>query len=118
MGLKESLLERERQFWKADEEFYQKHLAEDTVMVFPEPTGILERPEILESMGGTDRWSTIEFSNERLLEISDEAVQLVYRAVAERSGDASEYVALITSTYIKENESWRLISHQQTPTVM
>jgi hypothetical protein len=115
MGLEESLLELERQLWHADEEFYRDTLSEDAVMVFPEPTGILERSTVLESLGGADRWRRVEFDDERLLEVDDDVFQLVYRAVAERSGDGSEYTALITTTYVRANGSWRLLSHQQTP---
>ncbi|MFC7228742.1 nuclear transport factor 2 family protein [Salinirubellus salinus] len=115
MGTKESLLELERQLWNADEEFYRDTLSEDAVMVFPEPTGILERSAVLEALGGADRWRCIEFDDERLVEVDDTVVQLVYRAVAERSGDGSEYTAFITTTYVQADGSWRLSSHQQTP---
>ena len=115
MGTKESLLELERQFWNADEEFYQETLSTDAVMVFPEPTGILERSAVLESLTGTDRWGRIEFDEERVIEVDDNIFQLVYRAVAERSDDGSKYTALITTTYVEASGSWRLVSHQQTP---
>jgi len=115
MGPKESLLELERQLWNADEEFYRDKLSEDAVMVFPEPTGILDRSAVLESLGGADRWRRIEFDDERLLKIDDDIFQLVYRAVAERSEDGSEYTAFITTTYVRADGSWRLSSHQQTP---
>ena len=115
MGTKESLLELERQLWNADEEFYRETLSADAVMVFPEPTGILERSDVLESLGGADRWRRIEFDDERLVEVDDDVFQLTYRAVAERSGDGSVYTALITTTYVRANGSWRLLSHQQTP---
>jgi hypothetical protein len=115
MGTKESLLELERQLWDADEEFYRDTLSEDAVMVFPEPTGILDRSAVLESLGGADRWRRIEFDDERLLKIDEDIFQLVYRAVAERGGDGSEYMAFITTTYVRADGSWRLSSHQQTP---
>ncbi|WP_267643498.1 nuclear transport factor 2 family protein [Haloarchaeobius amylolyticus] len=115
MGIKESILELERQLWNADKEFYQDALSEDAVMVFPEPTGILERSAVLESLGGADRWQRIEFDEERLVEVDDDVVQVVYRAVAERSEDGSEYTALVTTTYVEANGSWQLRTHQQTP---
>jgi hypothetical protein len=65
MGTKESLLELERELWNADEEFYRDTLSEDALMVFPEPTGILERSAVLEALGGADRWQRIKFDNER-----------------------------------------------------
>jgi hypothetical protein len=84
-------------------------------MVFPEPTGVLDRAEVLASLGdGDDRWRTVEISDERLVDLGDGVVQLVYRAAAERSDDGSEYNALVSTTYVRENESWLLASHQQT----
>ena len=115
MSTKESLPDLERQLWNADEAFYRETLSDNAVMVFPEPTGILERSAVLESLGGADRWRRIDFDDERLIEVDDDTVQQVYRAVAERSEDGSEYTAPITSTYIEANGSWRLVSHQQTP---
>jgi hypothetical protein len=115
MGTRESILELERRLWNADEEFYRETLSENAVMVFPEPTGILERSAVLESLGGADRWDRVEFDDERLLDVEDDTVQLLYRAVAERSEDGSEYTAFITTTYVEADGSWRLVSHQQTP---
>ncbi|MFC6723881.1 DUF4440 domain-containing protein [Halobium palmae] len=115
MGIKQSLLKLERQLWNADEEFYQETLAEDAVMVFPAPTGILTRTDILGSLSGGDRWRSIDFSEVRVIEIGDGTAQLVYRAAAERTEDGSEYSALIATTYLQENGTWSLISHQQTP---
>lgn len=112
---KQSLLELERQLWNADREFYRETLSEDAMMVFPEPTGILERSDILDSLGGGGRWQSIEFGDVRLVESGDDIAQLVYRAVAERTEDGSEYSALVTTTYVRENGTWNLLSHQQTP---
>lgn len=116
MGTREAVLELERRLWNADREFYREILSEDAVMVFPEPTGVLERSAVLESLTGADRWDRVEFDDERLIEVADGTVQLIYRAVGERSEDGSEYAAFITTTYVEANGSWRLVSHQQTPT--
>jgi len=114
MATKASLLELERRLWHADAAVYGEMLSDDAVMVFPEPTGLLGRSEVLQSLGDGDRWRSIEFSDERLVEVTEDVVQLVYRAVAERSEDGSEYSALVTTTYLREDESWTLVSHQQT----
>lgn len=84
-------------------------------MVFPAPTGVLDRSAVLDSLGGADRWQRIEFDEERLVDVGDDVVQLIYRAVAERSDDGSEYTALVTTTYVETDGSYHVISHQQTP---
>lgn len=115
MVTKESLLELERQFWTGDVDFYREKLSKDAIMVFPEPTGILERSEVLESLGGGNRWRSIDFENVRVLEVQENVFQLVYRAIAERREHGSEYSAFSTSTYVETNGSWQIVSHQQTP---
>jgi hypothetical protein len=115
MASKESLLDLERQLWNADQDFYRETLSDDAVMVFPEPTGILDRDAILESLAGDSEWRRIDFSEERRIESAEDVVQLVYRADAERTEDSSEYSALITTTYERIDGEWRLVSHQQTP---
>jgi hypothetical protein len=115
MGTKDSLLELERELWNADEAFYRETLTPDAVMVFPEPTGVLEHDEILHSLGGADRWRSIDFHDDRLVELTPGVVQLIYRAAAERSEDGSEYQAWVTTTYVQKHGSWRLAAHQQTP---
>lgn len=74
-------------------------------MVFPDPTGTLERSAILESLPGADRWSQVDISDVRLVEIDEAVAQLVYRVDAERREDSSQYRALITTTYARENGS-------------
>ncbi|MFC5369151.1 nuclear transport factor 2 family protein [Salinirubrum litoreum] len=115
MATKESLLELERQLWNADEEVYEDILSKDAVMVFPPPTGILDRSAVLDSLGSADRWRRLKFDEARLIDVGEDVVQLIYRAVAERSGDGSEYTALVTTTYVEANGSWQLLTHQQTP---
>jgi hypothetical protein len=38
------------------EEFFEDVLSENAVMVFPAPTGVLDRSTVLDSLGGADRW--------------------------------------------------------------
>jgi len=115
MGVKESLLELERRLWNGDEAFYRERLYDEAVMVFPAPTGILERTEVLASVGAGDSWKRIEFSDERVVELNDQTVQLLYRADATRREDGSEYNVLVTTTYTDVGGTWNVVSHQQTP---
>lgn len=110
-----TLLERERQFWHGDAAFYDATLTEDAVMVFPAPTGVLERAAVIESLGDADRWRSVAFSDERVVDVGDGVFQLVYRADAVRSEDGAEYAALVTSVYVRRDDGWRLASHHQTP---
>ncbi len=109
-----ALIDLERRFWHGDATFYDATLTEDAVMVFPPPTGVLDRAAVIDSLGAADRWRSVDFRDDRLVGLGEDAVQLVYRAEAVRRADGSEYAALVTSTYVREDD-WRLASHQQTP---
>ena len=90
------------------------HLAYAAVMVFPEPTGVLAREQILESLGNEARWSEVAFEDHRVLQLSDRAALISYRAVARR-GDREPYTAYASSAYVRDGGSWKLAFHQQTP---
>lgn len=114
MGLKEELLDFEKQFWMGDSGFYEENLAENAVMIFPEPTGFLNRKDVIQSLGEESRWTDVDFSEVQINHISEDVAQLTYRAEANRS-DGSEYRTLANSVFVQEGKSWKLISHQQTP---
>lgn len=113
----EALWRLERDLWHADTSFYDETLANDAVMIFPEPTGILSRQEILASLSQDDRWKNVNFHDKHTIQVDDDVVQLVYRAEAERTDDSS-YQTYITTTYHRAGKSWEIVSHQQTPKTM
>ena len=115
MNVKDTLIDIEKRFWEGTDEFYEENLAEDPVMIFPKPTGVLNKSEVMESVSGEQRWKNIEFSDVQINKASDSAVQLVYEATAESTQDGSEFKTLASSLYVKKNGSWKLVSHQQTP---
>jgi hypothetical protein len=55
---KDLLFEREEQFWKGDAGFYRQHVAEDGLMVFPEPVGILNKEESMTAIEQAARGKT------------------------------------------------------------
>ncbi|NZA27774.1 nuclear transport factor 2 family protein [Luteimonas sp. SJ-92] len=104
----------ERGFWTGDASFYDANLAEEAVMVFPAPAGIMDRAQTLEAIRSAPRWQRVEMAGQRLLQAGDGAVALAYRVRAERDGDDG-YAALCGSVYARTAQDWRLVMHQQTP---
>ncbi|MDH5823977.1 nuclear transport factor 2 family protein [Luteimonas sp. RD2P54] len=104
----------ERGFWTGDAAFYDAHLADDAVMVFPAPAGIMDRARTLETIRSAPRWRQVEMRERRLLPAGDGAVALAYRASADR-GEGDPYEALCGSVYTRTQQGWRMVMHQQTP---
>jgi hypothetical protein len=103
----------EERFWLDGAEAARTRIADDAVMIFPYPTGILQGEATLEGMKGAPRWRTVRMDDRVFTRRGDVAV-LAYRVSAEREGDPI-YRALCASTYVDDGGTWRLVSHQQTP---
>lgn len=103
----------ERSFWLDGPEVCASHLAEAACMVFPAPVGIMTGSAITEALADAPRWSDVEFESENET-VAKNIVVLAYKATGQREGDAP-YSAFCSSTYVREGDAWKLLSHQQTP---
>ena len=115
----EELVDLEQQGWIAlsteggtGREFYGSVLREDAVMLFPGGRRIDGREPILESIG-TQPWEAFRIENPQVVVLTPSSATVVYRVTAQRKG-SQPYVALISSTYVRDQD-WRLVVHQQTP---
>lgn len=117
MTLKEELLALEERFWKGDSSFYERMLSEGSIMVFPEPVGVLNKDESIRSLEGVPRWTDVTFGDVRATALTEEVALLTYRARARRGPDDPEYTALASSVYVNASPDalWKLAFHQQTP---
>lgn len=74
--------------------------------------GLLQGDEIFAAMEPAARWEAVAMSDRHVVE-GEDAVVLAYRARAERRGQP-HYEAFCTSTWVRQQDGWRLIQHQQT----
>lgn len=116
--VKEELLQLERDGWQAisdhrGADFYSSHLTEDALMVLPGDL-VMDRQTALDSIDGPATWEWFRLENERVVGLGEEAAALTYRVTAKRPDD-EPYSALITSTYVRQGNSWLMAMHQQTP---
>lgn len=109
----DEILRLERAFWTADVHFYQLHLSDDALLVFPEPVGVMNKVQTLESILDGPRWRDVEFENVRTVEPIQSTVILTYKARAHRGLGEPEHVTLATSAYTNKDGTWRLTFHQQ-----
>jgi hypothetical protein len=88
-------------------------MAADALMVFPPPAGILKDEAIVDGLRQGPRWRSVEMT-ETAETTAGDAVVLAYRAVGQRDG-AEPYTAYCSSTYVRGEDGWKLLGHQQTP---
>ena len=117
MNFEETLIKLEDEGWRAlsagrGSEFYDGILTEDAALALP--VGIIGRDECIEAFRQTPPWSHYEMTDVRVLQIDGQSGIVVYKARAQRDG-APEYVALMSSTYVRRGDIWKLAFHQQTP---
>jgi hypothetical protein len=116
----EQFLALETQGWRAlsssadaGVEFYSQILRNDALMLFPGGMLVNGKEAILHSFGAQP-WRSFQIEDARLLELTEASVALVYRVTAEREGQ-DPYIALVSSTYVRTGQNWKLAVHQQTP---
>lgn len=107
-----TLWDMEERFWTQGADSARKMTASNAVFVFPYPAGILSGDTLWQQTEVAQRWRSVVMS-ERHISIKDGIAALAYHVSAERS-DAPIYEALCTSTYIRDDDAWLRLAHQQT----
>lgn len=116
----DEILVLEQGFWRAsfagDGAYYAEHLADDGLLVFPEPTGVLDKATCVEIIGGSPA-SPVEWSlsDVRVVPLGESAAALIYRGSATREGASPSERDRRTSVYRLEGGRWRLAVHHVTP---
>ncbi|NJC34974.1 hypothetical protein GGR88_002488 [Sphingomonas jejuensis] len=105
----------ETKLWKADEAFYRDNLDDKVIMVMPSPFGVMDGEQVIKGVSDTPRWSTVEFSEQRISRIQYGLLVAGYRVHADKE-DAPTYEAWCTTTYrLDDQDKWWVVQHQQTP---
>lgn len=115
MTIRDQLASLEERFWTGDADFYRDHLADDALMAFPQPVGMLTRDATIRSIEDAPRWRDVGIHDAQVVRLTDESAVLAYRALARRGPDEPPYSAQVSSVYVRRDGSWRLAFHQQTP---
>ena len=94
-------------------EFYDGLLDDDVIMLLPGGIRLDDRAPMLDAMAGQP-WASHTLEEPQVLPVTDDVAVVSYGVVAQREG-APTYSALISSTYVRRGDAWRLALHQQTP---
>jgi hypothetical protein len=115
----DELIALEQQGWEAlstsgeaARAFYDQVLDERVVMLLPGGMVLDDRATIVESMSGQP-WSRYALEDLRTLRPTPDSGVVAYGVVATRDGQ--EYSALMSSVYVRREDGWKLVFHQQTP---
>src|SRR5690625_4841879 len=109
---KEQLLKIEKGFWFEGADYYNQHVADEAVFVFPGMR--LGKEDGVNSADQAPRWDDLELSNTQVIHIADKVVVLTYHATGQREG-ADPYTGNISTVYRIENGEPKMIFHQHTP---
>ena len=115
----DELVDLERQGWDAlcdgsGAEFYGRVMTPAGVMVMANGA-VLDREAVVEALRQSPAWASYEIDDVRMVPVTDGAAALVYRGTGHRDGDGDSFVGLMTSTYVRDGDAWRLALYQQTP---
>jgi hypothetical protein len=115
----DELLDLERSGWialceGAGADFYGSTMTEDGRMVLANGVA-LDRQGVIDSLVDAPPWAGYELADVHLIAMSGGVLALVYSARAWRDDPQRPFRALMSSTYLRSDEGWRLALYQQTP---
>jgi hypothetical protein len=119
MALEQDLKKIEEGFWYAagagkQGAYYREYMAEKGIAVMPEPYPVMTKQDAINMADEVMApWEDVRIENPRFLPLGAKSVAMVYHGKAMRNGQP--YSANITSVYVKDNGSWKLALHQQSP---
>jgi Domain of unknown function (DUF4440) len=115
--LEQALIALERAGWEAlaggrGVAFYRDVFLDDGLMLLP--VGAFGKTEALQGLASAPPWDSYELRHLRVLPLSDGTASVVYAVEARRAGQ-SPYRAVMSSTYVRRQGTWKLALHTQTP---
>lgn len=114
MSIQDELLPIERSLWTEGPDAYRRHLDDECLTAFTEMAGVWSRERIATMVADGPRWREVRIDVQGLATPTADVAILTYRANAAR-GEDEQYVALVSSGYVRRDGAWKMMFHQQTP---
>jgi len=114
MTTMEELLPIEKSLWTGGPDAYRRHVDETCLLAFTKMAGVYSSDDITATVADGPRWQELEIDVQGLVQPAADVAMLTYRASAIR-GDDERYRALVGSGYVRRDDGWKLMYHQQTP---
>jgi hypothetical protein len=117
VGLPEQLIGMEREGWEAlvagnGGTYYRRHLTPNAIMAFS--FGVLTREATIDAIESAPPWESFEMRDPQVVELGPDSGIVVYSVRAQRPGE-EPYSAVVSSTFVRDRDGWKLAFHQQTP---
>lgn len=93
--------------------FYGDIMTAEGVMILAHGFA-LTRAEVVSSLADAPPWERYEIDSPRVIQLAENAASVVYTGRGFRHGEPP-FVALMSSTYVRAEDRWRLAIYQQTP---
>ena len=120
MNLRDELTGIEQGLWTNNPVLYRDTLIEGALLVFPE-TGVIGRDIAVEAVRNEiadgQHWAKVEFNDVHVMPLASNVATLTYSVTAKWNNEAASVCALVSSVYVKQDSSWKLALHQQTPLI-
>lgn len=94
-------------------DFYGDLMAPEGTMILAHGFA-LTRAEVIASLADAPPWERYEIEDARVITLAEGVASVVYTGRGFRP-DEPPFVALMSSTYVREGGRWRLALYQQTP---
>jgi len=117
MRLEEELFRIEEGFWLAGADYFLRHVDANCLLAFPQAGqmhGTYSREGIAQTATAPNRWRDLRISDRQTLQPTNEVAGISYRADVLRA-DGQPYAALVSSAYVRRDDSWKLTFHQHSP---
>ena len=121
-NIKSILLELEKKAWEAnknrDVDFFKNFFADNGLVIFS--LGIFDKESSLKDIESNPReLLSYEILEPKLIQLTEKSAAIIYKAEIKSlfQNIESSFSVLITTTYMKVNETWRAAIHQQTPLI-
>jgi hypothetical protein len=114
--LRAALVDLERRFWlqgAGAPDFWRTHFADDGLVALP--LGIMDKSETVAAMVDGQPWTHVDLEDVRVVPVTDSSAILTYAAAASRPNETGVYRAIVGSLYVRTQDTWQLMFHQQSP---
>jgi hypothetical protein len=106
----------EQSLWTDGAENYHEKVDAEVVMVLPHPPFVFNGAQAIEAVAATPVWEQADLTERQVSRPQEGLIVIGYHVKAHRDGEA--YEAHCTSTIRRiEHEVWRVVQHQQTPSL-